>query len=67
MGNFMELARRELAAFHQDEEGLTTVESILLVGAGVLIMIGLMKWMQPNVTSKVSQKVQALLGINVGL
>lgn len=62
MGNFMELARQEFAAFHRDEEGLTTVEGLLLLGAGVLIMIGLLKWLPSNVTQKVTQQVNTLFG-----
>ncbi len=61
MSNLKEFAGREVMAFHRDEEGLNTVESMLLLGAGVLIMIGLMTWLKPNVTTRVDGYVKNLL------
>ena len=66
MKNFMEIARQEVRAFHKGEEGLTTVESMLLLGGAVLVMIGLVKWVQPNVMVHVTQKVKDLIN-NTGV
>jgi hypothetical protein len=54
--------RRSLSGFHKEEEGQVPIENILMIFIAATILIGLVKWLQPNVITKVNQKVGGLFG-----
>lgn len=62
MNSLFEAMRREAMAFHNDEEGLNVVETVVLLAVAGTIMVSLVKWVQPNVFQIVGNKVREVIG-----
>jgi Flp pilus assembly pilin Flp len=58
-------AGRRLSAFHREERGLNTVESLLLIAVAAIILIGLLRVFFPELFNQVRQKIQELFNTRV--
>ena len=56
---------RAAASFHRDEQGLSTVEILLIIFVAALILIGFLKIFFPEVLQRVKGKVMELLDMEV--
>lgn len=54
--------RAEVVAFHNDEEGLSTVEMLLLLLIGVVILAALVKLILPGVWDKIHKAIDDIMG-----
>lgn len=51
-----------LRKFHEGEEGLTTVETLLLIFVAIVILLAVVKFIFPSVWDQVKAKIQELIG-----
>lgn len=59
-------ARRTLSAFHREEQGLNTVEALLLIAVAAIILIGLLRVFFPELFNQVKEKIRELFSTTVG-
>lgn len=57
----LEKVRRAIILFHQDEQGLKSVEMLLLIFIAAIILIAFLKIFFPEVVQRVKGKVMELL------
>ena len=62
----LEKVRRTIILFHQDEQGLKSVEMLLLIFIAAIILIAFLKIFFPEVSQRVKGKVMELLGMQAG-
>lgn len=65
MSNFVSSLVADLKAFHRDENGLTTVESLLLLGGGLLVMLGIYTFTKDTISVKVDKVVADLFNLKI--
>lgn len=55
-----------MMAFHRDQDGLKSVEMLLIIFIAAIILIAFIKVFFPEVLTKVKGKVMELLGMSAG-
>ena len=56
--------RAEVKSFHEDEDGLTIVEQLLILAVSVIILAGLLMWLFPNAWQAIRIRMNALINSN---
>jgi Flp pilus assembly pilin Flp len=54
--------RQAVRSFYKDEDGLSTVEMLLLLFIGLVIVIAIIKFVFPNVWNVIKNQINNLLG-----
>jgi Flp pilus assembly pilin Flp len=57
--------RRTVLAFHREEQGVKSVEALLLIFVAAIILIGMLRLFFPELLSQVKHKLQELFSSRV--